>query len=276
MYLVAGEINVGDGSYPAGANFIGTEMRILVFDDDGPDNLPGTVLDSITILVEHYNWISFSGLDAVIEEGDFYIGMKQLYAAPNAAPVGIDEQNPVMVKSFSKLPGGEWALSSYQDFMIRALTCEVQNEQRELGAENYSWYQLARVSDFNPEIGETPEDGTFTVIDSLSVFYYRDTLFYTLAPGYYAYAVKIFNEDVDTTGWYYTNVLHHQLLGVIENKFIDILVYPNPVSEDFTLKSGEIIQFVNIVNVYGQSVFNRGFNEKRVSTSLESKLIKVS
>jgi len=270
--IIGSRINVGDGSYPEGADFLGKEMRILVFDDDGPDNLPGTVLDSITITVEHYEWNEIEGLDAIVYDGDFYIGMKQLYAPPYSPPVGIDEQNPVLFKSYVKAANGEWQYSSYQDFMIRAYSCDTQNVQRQINSGDSFWYELARISDFNPENGESPEDGTFTIIDSLSYFYYQDTLYYTLEPGYYAYAVKVYNEGVDTSGWYYTNSVYHQTTGtkeIVSDK-LQIKIFPNPVNDELSVEAHQQIQSLKIYDSFGQVVANRNYDRKNITLNLNT------
>ena len=267
LRCLGGRINVGDGSYPEGAEFLGTDMRILILDDDGPNNLPGTILDSITITIENYEWVTFGGLDAVIEEGEFYIGMEQLNLPPFAAPVGIDEENPTLFKSYTKLVGEEWQLSSYQDIMIRALTCGVDLNVRELVSEKSFWLELARITNFDPEIGENPEDGDLTIIDSLSYLWYEDTLFYTLDPGYYAFAIRIMQDSVATTGWYYTNTLSHQVVETEEiNKNItDILIYPNPAIEEVKIESNDLILSVSIINAFGQKLFDQDFDEKEIT-----------
>jgi len=272
LRCLGGSVHVGDGSYPEGADFIGKEMRIYIFDDDGPDNLPGTVLDSVTITVENYNWVKFGELDAVIEEGDFYIGVEQLFSPPNSAPVGIDEENPILFKSYTKMAGGNWQHSSYNDFMIRAYVCGIQNVPYDLGPKDYFWYELSRMSDFNPENGESPEDGTLTIIDSLPYFYYQETTFYALSPGYYAYAVRIIKDDTATTGWYYTNAVERLPLSVEEVEFLAFVaeITPNPIVDNIIIKSFHTIHSVSILNTCGQKVWLKTFNQKQVSFSMNS------
>ena len=271
--LTAGKIYVGDGSFPVGNDFLGTDFQVVVFDDDGPDGFPGTLLDSLIVTVENYGWVTFNGIDVVIDDGAFYLGMKQLYGVSeeqHAAPVGIDTDVPTVYKSYLKKPiqfGEDWELSSYQDFMIRAFLCDANLKLRELNSKSYYGYEIVRVSDFDPNDGEGPEDGVLTIIDSITYFHAYDSLFYSLPPGYYAYAVRKIQNDTITTGWYYTNVLSH-LIDAIDDNNIDLAnvwVFPNPAIDVFKIESNEIIQSVRIVNALGQTVFSQKLDAKEIS-----------
>ncbi len=118
---IGGRLNVGDGSFPANANFIGSTMAVGVIDDDGTNGMPGTVLDSIVVGVDNYGWVEFYGLDATVEDGDFYLVMWQLGTAANSAPIAIDNEQPIVYRSYAKMPNNPtWGMSPYQDFMMRA------------------------------------------------------------------------------------------------------------------------------------------------------------
>ncbi|MDP2723850.1 MAG: carboxypeptidase regulatory-like domain-containing protein, partial [Bacteroidales bacterium] len=70
--VIGGRLNVGDGSFPAGTNFLGSVMAVGVIDDDGANGLPGTVLDSTVVLVDNYGWVDFMGtLNTTITDGNF-------------------------------------------------------------------------------------------------------------------------------------------------------------------------------------------------------------
>ncbi|MDZ7742107.1 MAG: carboxypeptidase regulatory-like domain-containing protein [Bacteroidota bacterium] len=124
-----GSVFVGDGSFPAGSNFIGSTFGMAVIDDDGANGLPGTVLDSIEVEVDNYGWIDFADLNATITDGDFYLAMFQGSTPPNAAPIGIDQTIPTVYRSYTFIGGGAniWSLSAYQDFMIRAIVAGPQS-----------------------------------------------------------------------------------------------------------------------------------------------------
>jgi len=127
--VIGGKIYVGDGSFPAGGNFLGTTFGAVVYDDDGEDGLPGTQLDSVEVPVDNYGWVNISGLSATIYDGDFFIAMFQGGLPPNTAPLGIDFTIPTVYRSYSYDAGVDiWALSAYQDFMIRAIVSGPQSD----------------------------------------------------------------------------------------------------------------------------------------------------
>ncbi len=267
--VTGGKINVGDGTFPSGADFLGTDFRIIVYDDDGTDSLPGTALDSVTVTVDRYEWIKFGGLNAEITGGSFYIAMKQLNGPLFSAPVGVDNEEPSYNRSYVKQPEtGDWIKSPYQDIMLRALMCG-STQAKSSGGESL-WYQLGRVTGFDPNNGETPQDGVLTVIDSLSVPWYEDSLFYTLPEGYYAYALRVVSGETDTSGWYYTNTLL-QPLAVQEHDFSHCVdVYPNPVQNMLFIRSEENILSVAIVAANGERVFSRKVNNKTAAVNVNA------
>ncbi len=50
-------------------------------------------------------------------------------------------------------------------------------------------FDLARISDFDPNSGETPEDGNFTFLPA-TTSPYHDSALWQQPPGYYAYGVR--------------------------------------------------------------------------------------
>ncbi len=249
--VTGGRLFVGDGSFPAGANFLGSPMAVGVIDDDGVDGMPGTILDSVVVTVDNYGWVSFSDVfHSTLDDGDFYIVMWQIGWATNSAPVGVDTDLPTTYRSVAKLPGmGDWAMSPYQDFMIRAIvdgpnqgvvgSSVGQNvvipkvvegpflatslpagisgtvksgEFRPMEATNASRdmtnYQIARVSDFDPDLG--PETGTHTIIGNPTTESYTDAAFGGQPEGFYAYGVKAIYESNESV-WVYSNTVAHGL-----------------------------------------------------------------
>lgn len=116
--VIGGSFYVGDGSFPG--PFLGTDFGVAVFDDDGTNGLPGTMLDSNGVTVNNSGWVSLDWLNAVIEDGSFYLAMYQSGDVPHAAPIGIDSDNPTHFKSYTRFQTSNWNLSPLQDFMIRA------------------------------------------------------------------------------------------------------------------------------------------------------------
>jgi hypothetical protein len=129
---IGGQIYVGDGSFPG--PFLGTEFGIAIFDDDGPNGLPGTMLDSSGVTVNNYGWVSFDWLNANITDGSFYLAMIQTASSPFAAPIGVDLDNPTYFKSYIHFVGAPtWVISPLQDFMMRAW---VDGPENDLVADN--------------------------------------------------------------------------------------------------------------------------------------------
>jgi hypothetical protein len=122
--VIGGKIYVGDGSFPNNnTGFLGTTFGAMVKAADGPNGLPGTTLDSISVTVNNYGWVTFTGLDVEITAGNFYLVMVQGTLSPNCAPVGIDQNIPTLYRSYSRniSAGGNWGLSPFQDMMMRAI-----------------------------------------------------------------------------------------------------------------------------------------------------------
>jgi len=197
-----GRIYVGDGSFPG--PFLGTSFQVLVYDDDGEDGLPGTALDSLTVTVNNYEWVEFEGMTASITQGDFYLAMKQTAPAPNAAPVGVDLDNPTYFRSYSYFVGAPgWVLSPLQDFMIRAWI--IYDEQ----SRDIDYYQLDRFSDFDPN--GSPHLGDTTLLDTTSHVYYNDTNWVDLEEGYYAYGLKTHYTSGEWSDYDISNIVAHLL-----------------------------------------------------------------
>jgi hypothetical protein len=143
---IGGQIYVGDGNFPG--PFLGTEFGIALFDDDGANGLPGTMLDSSGVTVNNYGWVSFDWLNATITEGNFYLAMVQTGNSPNAAPIGIDTDNPTYFRSYTFIEGSPgWSLSPLQDMMMRAWVDGPEGDAMAMNAtqENKLWRATPKV-----------------------------------------------------------------------------------------------------------------------------------
>jgi len=259
--LTGAKIYVGDGSFPAGVDFLDKDILLVVYDNDGEQGLPGTLLDSVRVTVNNYNWVSCEGMDINLE-GVFYLGVRQIMPPEESAPIGVDTQLPTMNLSYVKPPSGSWQISPYQDFMIRAESCDSNNKRQVYQPQrNYVGIVVARISDFDPTIGETPDDGVLTVIDSLDGFssVYSDSLFATLPQGYYAYGLKKIN-PVDSTfsEWNYSNTVLNTV-GIVENEAeTSFTMYPNPAKSKLFIGLNKKNNFKNtiieIIDVNGKTV----------------------
>jgi hypothetical protein len=202
-----GKIFVGDGSFPG--PFIGTEFGIAIFDDDGPDGLPGTMLDSSGVTVNNYGWVSFDWLNATIEDGSFYLAMIQTFNSQNSAPIGIDLDNPIYFKSYNYIQGDPgWVLSPLQDFMIRAWVDGPGNTNAE--SRNVTNYIVARYSNFDPN--GSPESGILTELATTDALYYNDSAWAGLPQGWYAYGVKALYTSGQYSDYTISNIAGHLML----------------------------------------------------------------
>ncbi|MGV8048801.1 MAG: carboxypeptidase regulatory-like domain-containing protein [Anaerolineaceae bacterium] len=253
--IYGGRIYVGDGSFPNNnTGFLGTTFGAVVIDDDGANGLPGTVLDSIEVTVNNLGWVDFSGLSATITEGSFYLGMVQGATSPNCAPVGIDQTIPTLYRSYSRnvSAGGNWALSPFQDMMIRAFvngpvaTDVARNASNEVrtpvkqralisqsapiaqsgveGEGQYlaiqdsergvTSYKVWRVSGFDPNAG--PEAGTLTLLSgTVANTNYTDIAYGPLPEGWYAYAVATNYTNGGESEKAYSNIVGHKKLVTV-------------------------------------------------------------
>ncbi len=189
-----GRLYVGDLYFPLGGQF-----AITIMDDDGVNGLPGTTLDSIWIDINLGGWVDFYGIfNTIIDEGDFYFIWYQGYGQYDA-PIGIDTDLPTVYRSVIKPPGEGWSISPYQDFMIRAYmsgpntNCDLDH------------YTIARVTDFDPELG--PITGIITPIANPSNNYYTDLGFAAGGPGFVAYAITTMYTSCGQSEWIYSNIV---------------------------------------------------------------------
>ncbi len=250
--LIGALIHVGDGSFPQGNEFLGTDFLLVAYDNDGVDGMPGTLLDSALVTVENYFWVRCEGLDLLDEDGILYLGMRQLGSSTTAAPIGIDNEQPTENISYARMPGSEaWQVSSYQDFMIRAITCDVSKQDALVKQRNEPNIVVARVSDFDPNLGETPEDGVLTVIDSILPYQedYYDMGLALATSGYYAYALKRFEDESATYGdWNYSNLVYHVYSFLEEETKQQMKIYPNPANDKIWVEFGPEEKGVVMVN----------------------------
>lgn len=197
-HVTGGSIYVGDGSFPAGS-WMGTVFRIILYDDDGPNEMPGTPIDSVDVTVYKYGWIEFSGIYGIIESGNFYLSMKQLIPSP-ACPLGVDYTPPTYNTGYLKFMGQEWQQSIYQDMMIRAHWADSFDLQ---------YYAVAKIDSMT--IPCDPSSGEEVVLGSglcknWDVGFYCDSC-------YCAWGVAIVTNPM--TSWFYSNILGNNNFSTI-------------------------------------------------------------
>jgi hypothetical protein len=254
--VYGGKIYVGDGSFPNNnTGFIGTTFGAMVMDASGASGMPGVVLDSIEVTVNNYGWVEFSGLNATIESGSFYLVMVQGAASPNVAGVGVDQTTPTSYRSYSRnvVAGGAWGLSPYQDMMIRALVSgpasddaarvastdvRVPVKQRGMislhpataqsGAEGQGSYLAVQGQSSRAvtsyaiwrillaDPNAGVQSGVQTLLnDNVPVTNYNDAAFGPLPEGWYAYAVAANYTNGGVSQKAYSNIVGHKKLVTV-------------------------------------------------------------
>ena len=213
--VLGGKFYVGDGSFPG--PFLGTQFGVAIFDDDGNDGMPGSLLDSNGVTVNNSGWITVDWLNAVINEGSFYLAMYQAGHAPSAAPIGVDSDIPSHYRSYSKFQDQEWSLSPIQDYMIRAwINGPESNDQSNITGKllrtvpgqadrNVVNYLVARYANFDPD--DPLAAGDFNDITSTSGLYYADDEWSDYPMGWYAYAVKVLYTSGEYSDYTFSNIV---------------------------------------------------------------------
>lgn len=97
------------------------DLIVYVYDDDGPEGMPGTVLAGDTMLVSSAGWktVDFRGSNIVIEDGGFYIGAIARFMETLGFRL---DSNPPFSRRSWEYTGG-WAPSRYlsdTDVLVRA------------------------------------------------------------------------------------------------------------------------------------------------------------
>jgi len=219
--VIGGSFYVGDGSFPG--PFLGTVFGVAVFDDDGLNGLPETLIDSGSVTVNNSGWVDLDWLEAIIEEGSFYLAMYQAGNVPHAAPIGIDSDNPTHYRSYSRFQSGNWILSPLQDFMIRAYVdgpegnLAILNQTGEMKSvpavpdegRDVADYRVTRFSNFDPDT--VPGTGFMVELGSTDDLSFFDDDYLALMPGWYAYGVKAHYTSGLYSDFSYSNIIGYQM-----------------------------------------------------------------
>jgi hypothetical protein len=179
-HIIGGRIFVGDGSFPG--PFLGTDVLIRVYDDEGMEGLPGNVLYEDTVTVDQYGWVGFDGLDALALTEHYYLAMVQLNDAPDCVPVGC-AQYPANSSSLMKIGSYNWEPFPLGNAMIRAWVAAPHDS---LHVTNY---RISRYSGFDPSEGN-PQSGELTELASSSYPYYTDNTIGFYPAICFAYGIK--------------------------------------------------------------------------------------
>ncbi|MCF7919969.1 MAG: choice-of-anchor J domain-containing protein [Candidatus Cloacimonetes bacterium] len=136
-FVTGGSMNIYDGTWPAG-NYL-TPFTAAVWAYDEATGLPGEMLGSVEVVPEDCNWVPFEFDEPISVEGtEFFLGYIQGGTYPDCAPIAVDDTLPTVGRSYEHYAtgGGDWVISSYQDFMLRALVMGPTGRQITLGYDN--------------------------------------------------------------------------------------------------------------------------------------------
>lgn len=192
-------INVFDRAAASG-NPAGS-FTVKVYDDDGANNLPGTLLGEVLATPGMDGWveIDLSSFNITITSGEFYIAHVQEGSYPNYVEIGLDQSTHPENRSYSKPASwSTWALEQYYyHFMIRALVSGSSDADQTFllegsntlssgnprSSEGYSVFRLKSGE-------EEQEDLWVSLSENQAEESYSDTEWLTLPWGEYRYAVK--------------------------------------------------------------------------------------
>lgn len=115
--------------------------KMWMYDDDGPEGSPGTLLFGPTTFPGFSNWVEFDlpdSLQAVIDEGDFYIAIQPAYNDPISPPLGRDVDGAPQNRSWT-LEGNTWSRLAPElgNTMIRVVV-----ETGSVPAEDATWGRI--------------------------------------------------------------------------------------------------------------------------------------
>lgn len=204
------QIMFGDGVTPFGGSSIGQLVNIYIYDDDGPDGMPGTLIDSMITATYNTPWLMEYGLQTQITGGDFYIAMRQMTDAPDCVPLGVDTIAPFDGRSYSKnvTDGEDWIQLNDRNFLIHAFI-----ESPDDSADYYHHYRAWRLSGFNPD-DPLPGTACYTLLNSNATSTsYMDggTTWANLAAGWYAYCIQAVAINGNVSDPVYTDIVAHKL-----------------------------------------------------------------
>jgi hypothetical protein len=203
--ITGGMLYVGKGTETSNkTGFYGSEIIVGILNVDSV-GMPGVIIDTATISINGFGWIDFSGrFNTIIETGDFFLAVWQVNSGVNAVPVGIDEDNAANNRSYYRLANTSWGLSLVQGMMIRAFTRGPIN----YAVSGFNNYQVWRISQFDPNVGEYPQEGygTRLLLGNTIDTSFTDAGYGTFTEGWYDYCVKTgYNDTVSDCS--YSNII---------------------------------------------------------------------
>jgi len=115
---------------------------IEVYDDDGPNGIPGTLLGTVEKTANNYGWNEFdiSGLNLQITEGEFFVAQRQMGPLNLRAELSTDNSAFELGRAYQNNLGSTWwGQQNFNKYMIRTW---VRGTSEDRSAEGYNVYRL--------------------------------------------------------------------------------------------------------------------------------------
>lgn len=281
------QIMIGDDVNPYGSGIWSELININVYDDDGMNGMPGTLLDSITMGADNFPWIDNYNLEIPISEGDFYISITQLSNATDCVPLGTDTIAPYSGRSYSRnvTNGEDWIQRNDRNYLIHAF---IEHPDDSSGVMHHS--SVARLSGFDPD-QPMPGAACLTLLNNNSnSFSYSEggATWSNLPSGWYAYMIQFYYYGYSgVSETVYTNIVPHKLfadIGINVLSGCDTLPaegvtvtligsdYPRDTLVAQTNSSGNVFFDNMIFGHYHISVSGFGFTTYSDSINIQSNL----
>lgn len=178
-------------------------IRICLFEDDGQDGLPGTLIDKLWkyIYSSNKNWNEFDNIFShKLDSGSFYIGIET--QAPTSPSVVSDTSGICHYTSYKKI-WNDWMLDSTCNYMIRPRIEEYGGL-----SPNIIGFEAALVTEVEPCI--YPDSTVLSPISGFSHYFPNGQ------PEYYFSAATRAHYNLSTSEWTYSNIIPPKGSTVVE------------------------------------------------------------
>ncbi|MFP4471294.1 MAG: carboxypeptidase regulatory-like domain-containing protein, partial [Bacteroidales bacterium] len=181
---------------------------IEVYDDDGPDGKPGTLLGTVERSANSYGWNEYdiTELDILITEGEFYVAQRQMGPHDARAVLSTDYSQFELGRCYQNGMGSTWwGPQNFQKYMIRTW---VNGPSEDEASDGFNVYRLLA--------GQENQTGEWELLsENQSEILYTDQNWQMLEWGLYRYAVKT---------WYTNGLLSDPAFSnmVFKNAFFDL------------------------------------------------------
>jgi hypothetical protein len=177
--LTGGKIYLGSAQDYPGAALPLMPFTVYAMRSHISGNIPGVILDSVSVTPTGYGWADFSfAIPVTIDSGDVWLVMKQAGSSSHTARLGIDLDTELLRSSSLDIQTGNGWVAAPGTFMIRALF----QSHDPTSQVSYKTWRLLQ--------GQETLPSAWLPVDSGSVCSASDTTWSSLTSGPYRWAVK--------------------------------------------------------------------------------------